>query len=553
MRIVLCSLFVLLLVVVDSFGSLYIKSPSRSKLQPIFSSKYSKSAKFKTLRGGYTDCLTFANGALEKLVGSPALVYNAYLLGLSCGVIVWRAAESNKQSTTSVKEGKPIGVTSLQKRFLIVFWFIRMADWLQGPYFFEVYSSKVYGGSLAPAAELVSKIFLAGFVTTGAFGPLLGRLVDVWGRKKGTLAFTALYTFSALSTRTNNLGLILLGRVAGGLGTSLLFSAPEAWLVTEHNRGKFDGKWLGETFGWAFAGDALVAILAGQLASFAARRVGPTGPFMLSIAFLLAGAGVIVSQWGENVATTTVTTAPPTQEKTQKSLWDITNPKPSKGTDSNKPTTAPLESKNARKDQIAIRMMLADPKILLVGAVQALFEGAMYIFVLQWAPLLKTAIQSSHFGDTTDIPYGNIFSCFMASCLLGSTVFSSLQRRGTKVEKSASYMLMTATAALTTASLLGPDQLLPLSAAFFLFEACVGMYFPSIGTLRSKYLPDRHRSVLMNLFGIPLNLIVVSVFLSLKSLGSQGALHIASGALGLATICMTVLHNLSERDSLKVT
>jgi hypothetical protein len=33
--------------------------------------------------------------------------------------------------------------------------------------------------------------------------------------------------------------------------------------------------------------------------------------------------------------------------------------------------------------------MLKDKKILLVGAVQSLFEGAMYIFVLQ-APILKS-------------------------------------------------------------------------------------------------------------------------------------------------------------------
>ena len=32
----------------------------------------------------------------------------------------------------------------------------------------------------------------------------------------------------------------------------------------------------------------------------------------------------------------------------------------------------------------AFRVMTSDYRILLVGAVQALFEGAMYIFVLQW-------------------------------------------------------------------------------------------------------------------------------------------------------------------------
>ena len=78
-------------------------------------------------------------------------------------------------------------------------------------------------------------------------------------------------------------------------------------------------------------------------------------------------------------------------------------------------------------------------------------------------------------------------------------------------------------------------------AAFFAFEACVGMYFPLIGTLRSKYLPDAYRGVIMNLFGIPLNVLVVSVFLSIKVLGVAGALAVATGALGLATCAMFAL------------
>jgi hypothetical protein len=68
------------------------------------------------------------------------------------------------------------------------------------------------------------------------------------------------------------------------------------------------------------------------------------------------------------------------------------------------------------------------------------------------------------------------------------------------------------------------------------------MYFPSIGTLRSKYIPDSHRSVIMNLFGIPLNALVVSVFLFVKYLGVNGALGISSLALGLATLCMVKLN-----------
>ena len=92
-----------------------------------------------------------------------------------------------------------------------------------------------------------------------------------------------------------------------------------------------------------------------------------------------------------------------------------------------------------------------------------------------------------------------------------------------------------------TAAFAVAAALAPLAAAFFCFEACVGMYFPSIGTLRSRYVPDSHRSVIMNLFGIPLNLLVISVFLSIKRLGVSGALRVATGALGLATTAAAAL------------
>jgi hypothetical protein len=107
-------------------------------------------------------------------------------------------------------------------------------------------------------------------------------------------------------------------------------------------------------------------------------------------------------------------------------------------------------------------------------------------------------------------------------------------------------MLALATLAMSGATFaVSTSMSLPaLVAAFFAFEACVGMYFPSIGTLRSKYVPDSHRSVIMNLFGIPLNVLVVSVFLSISKLGLKGALGISSGALGLATLCMLKLNTM---------
>jgi ABC-type glycerol-3-phosphate transport system permease component len=67
------------------------------------------------------------------------------------------------------------------------------------------------------------------------------------------------------------------------------------------------------------------------------------------------------------------------------------------------------------------------------------------------------------------------------------------------------------------------------------------MYFPSIGTLRSRYIPESHRSVIVNIFGIPLNHIVVAVFLSIKQLGVSGALACSTLALAGATLAQGIL------------
>ena len=283
-----------------------------------------------------------------SLLQSPVSLFNGLFLSLATVAVVSKLAANSKKSGSDAASEKPAGVKVLQAKFLIVFWLMRMADWLQGPYFYEVYSSKIING-LPVSLDLVSKIFLVGFATTGIFGPFIGRLVDTVGRKAGTLAYAALYTLGALSTKSTLLPLLLLGRVAGGLGTSLLFSAPEAWLVGEHQKANYDGKWLGQTFGWAYAGDSLVAITAGQLASLSAAKSGPTGPFSLSLVFLALGSLITSLKWNENVAVQAKSAAADgSQKETKPTIGD------------------------------AWKVMLADKRILLLGAVQSLFEGTKY-------------------------------------------------------------------------------------------------------------------------------------------------------------------------------
>lgn len=85
----------------------------------------------------------------------------------------------------------------------------------------------------------------------------------------------------------------------------------------------------------------------------------------------------------------------------------------------------------------------------------------------------------------------------------------------------------------------------PFSTLFLIFR-----FFSRIAVVIT--IADSHRSIIMNLFGLPLNLLVVSVFLSIQVLGTQGALAVASASLVLATLLMAVLRTCAPLTAIPV-
>ena len=55
---------------------------------------------------------------------------------------------------------------------------------------------------------------------------------------------------------------------------------------------------------------------------------------------------------------------------------------------------------------------------------------------------------------------------------------------------------------------------------FCVFEVCCGVYVPSLGTMRGKFVPEEVRSTIMNIFRIGLNLIVVLVLWNVRGRGA---------------------------------
>jgi hypothetical protein len=57
----------------------------------------------------------------------------------------------------------------------------------------------------------------------------------VRGRKRACITYCISYILSCITKHSPEYKILMIGRVLGGIATSLLFSAFESWLVAEHN------------------------------------------------------------------------------------------------------------------------------------------------------------------------------------------------------------------------------------------------------------------------------------------------------------------------------
>jgi predicted MFS family arabinose efflux permease len=61
------------------------------------------------------------------------------------------------------------------------------------------------------------------------------------GRRTAGLAYAVIYSLSCVTKHSPKFHVLMVGRVLGGIATSLLYSAFESWLVAEHFKRGFSG------------------------------------------------------------------------------------------------------------------------------------------------------------------------------------------------------------------------------------------------------------------------------------------------------------------------
>ena len=121
------------------------------------------------------------------------------------------------------------------------------------------------------------------------------------GRKKLCLVFCITYALACLCILVPYLPILLVGRLLGGVSTSILYSAFESWLISSSNNLGLPQSDLSTILGRATLINGFVASGAGVFSNKLVEVSGSfASPFMASGALLILGWFVIRGIWSEN-------------------------------------------------------------------------------------------------------------------------------------------------------------------------------------------------------------------------------------------------------------
>jgi MFS family permease len=124
----------------------------------------------------------------------------------------------------------------------------------------------------------ISPLFITGFASSAVFGSIAGSMADRHGRKRACVIYCILEIVINLLEHSPNFWVLMIGRVLGGISTSILFSAFESWIVTQHHRHGLDEVALRHTLSLASTWNGACAVVAGERNrdSFALNQSIPT-------------------------------------------------------------------------------------------------------------------------------------------------------------------------------------------------------------------------------------------------------------------------------------
>ncbi|KAG8452688.1 hypothetical protein GDO86_004466 [Hymenochirus boettgeri] len=429
-----------------------------------------------------------------------------FLVGLLALLAVLEFSACHSKSSAS---GSPLGnpaFRQFQHVFYKAYFPALAADWLQGPYLYKLYQHYNF------LEGQIAIIYVCGFGASVFSGLVSTTLTGRLGRRKTCILFCLLLAGSYLCKLSQEYFVLLTGRVLGGFASSLLFASFEAWYTHEHaEHHDFPPEWLPHTFTRAAVWNGGIGIAAGVTANACAEWLsfGPASPSVLAVPLLALSIVLVAREWDENYG---------------------------------------QSSSFTRVCGEGLRCLLRDRRVLLLGAIQALFESVVYIFIFLWTPVL----------DQFNTPLGIAFSSFMAASAVGSSLYRLATSKKYHLQPMhvlclSILMVFFSLFMLTFSTAPGQERPTESLLAFLLIELACGLYFPAMGFLRRRLIPEKEQIGVLNWFRVPLNLLAGLGLLVLHDSdyqsGTRNMFSLCAVTMLFALLCVVSLFSMVRNDS----
>jgi MFS family permease len=200
-----------------------------------------------------------------------------------------------------------------RKIFLTVYLLVMGSDWLQVQYYLFSYRSgtlltmlkgayvyTLYKDEKNLAETVVADLFTCGFLAAAISALFVGSLADRYGRRLACLVFCVTYAIGCLTKISNDVTILFIGRLLGGLSTTLMFSVFESWMVTEYLAQGLDKSsiTLDSMFGVMSTLNSIVAIFSGVVEEGLVAATGTkVSLFMAAVVCLSLAFVLMIKYW----------------------------------------------------------------------------------------------------------------------------------------------------------------------------------------------------------------------------------------------------------------
>eukprot|EP00192_Tetraselmis_astigmatica_P012262 CAMPEP_0117650308 /NCGR_PEP_ID=MMETSP0804-20121206/1470_1 /TAXON_ID=1074897 /ORGANISM="Tetraselmis astigmatica, Strain CCMP880" /LENGTH=398 /DNA_ID=CAMNT_0005456171 /DNA_START=192 /DNA_END=1388 /DNA_ORIENTATION=- len=386
------------------------------------------------------------------------------------------------------------------------------ALWLQAPAMYARFVS--YG-----QRRLLTEMLIATFGASIVFGPMLGAMADRYGRKLFAKVYCVMTIVACILMQYPTYSTLMASRVVTGMSSSLLFTCFEAWAVHEHLHRGYEPSLLGGLFASAtFIGHGLMGIVSGAVLDIMLDAVELATPCQVAAVLAVVGFVSIRLTWEENCG-------------------------------------GKLSSEHSVFGDLAYaaKLVFDDRRLLLLGSIALLYEGAIYVFTFHWVGMLS--FNGQH------VPYREVFICFMGAFMAGSTLAGKLMMRGRAPEQYLVWVMLASSLAVAVALVLhlfmknGPSLSVDndieeklQTIAFVVLQFTAGVFWPSMMKLRSHYLPEDNRATLISILRVPLNFVVCLIIYWALDIPIWGMFAMCTAMLLGAAACQRALFTSTREE-----